>query len=133
MLGLLNTVLSRGGSLLTYVKDGLVMANRFLTPPKLTFPVDASAEFNGTSDYIDIGEKHIANDLGITNAFTMGAWIYLENDTDYKNILSMWDNTGNRIFWWGIDSSEAFICEILFPLFILTLSYNVFTKLPFKL
>ncbi len=57
MLGLLNTVLSRGGSLLTYVKDGLVMANRFLTPPKLTFPVDASAEFNGTSDYIDIGEK----------------------------------------------------------------------------
>jgi hypothetical protein len=108
MLGLLNTVLSRGGSLLTYVKDGLVMANRFLTPPKLTFPVDASAEFNGTSDYIDIGEKHIANDLGITNAFTMGAWIYLENDTDYKNILSMWDNTGNRIFWWGIDSSEAF-------------------------
>ena len=52
MLGLLNTVLSRGGSLLTYVKDGLVMANRFLTPPKLTFPVDASAEFNGTSDYI---------------------------------------------------------------------------------
>ena len=52
MLGLLNTVLSRGGSLLTFVKDGLVMANRFLTPPKLTFPVDASAEFNGTSDYI---------------------------------------------------------------------------------
>ena len=52
MLGLLNTVLSKGNTLLTYVKDGLVMANRFLTPPKLTFPVDASAEFNGTSDYI---------------------------------------------------------------------------------
>jgi hypothetical protein len=59
MLGLLNTVLSKGNTLLTYVKDGLVMANRFLTPPKLTFPVDASAEFNGTSDYIDTG---IANE-----------------------------------------------------------------------
>jgi hypothetical protein len=84
------------------------MANRFLTPPKLTFPVDASAELNGTSDYIDLGEKHIANDLGITNAFTMGAWIYFENDADYKNILSMWDNTGNRLFWWGLDNAEQF-------------------------
>ena len=51
MLGLLNTVLTRGGSLLTYVKEGLVMANRFLTPPKLTFPVNGSAEFDGASDY----------------------------------------------------------------------------------
>ena len=84
------------------------MANRFLTPPKLTFPADASAEFNGTSDYIDMGEKHIADDLGITNAFTMGAWVYFEDDTDYKNILSMWNNAGNRIFWWGIDNSEQF-------------------------
>ena len=52
MLGLLNTVLSRGGSLLTYVKDGLVMANRFLTPPKLSHPAQGSAEFNGSSDFI---------------------------------------------------------------------------------
>ena len=57
MLGLLNTVLSRGGSLLTYVKDGLVMANRFLTPPKLSHPVQGSAEFNGTSDYIDVNKS----------------------------------------------------------------------------
>ena len=106
MLGLLNTVLSKGNTLLTYVKDGLVMANRFLTPPKLTFPVDASAEFNGTSDYIDMGEKHIANDLGITNAFTMGAWVYVEDNTDYKAILSMWRGGSSRIFWFGIDNDE---------------------------
>jgi hypothetical protein len=106
MLGLLNTVLSRGGSLLTYVKDGLVMANRFLTPPKLTFPVDASAEFNGTSDYIDMGEKHIANDLGITNAFTFGAWVYVEDNTDYKAIVSMWLGASTRIFWFGLDNDE---------------------------
>ena len=70
MLGLLNTVLTRGGSLLTYVKDGLVMANRFLTPPKLTFPVDASAEFNGTSDYVQLPTpfSHITH--------TIAAWVY---------------------------------------------------------
>ena len=72
MLGLLNTVLSRGGSLLTYVKDGLVMANRFLTPPKLTFPVDASAEFNGTSDYITTPNLSIQSSA----TWTIGAWVY---------------------------------------------------------
>ena len=108
MLGLINAIVSSAGAIAGYVKDGLVMANRFLTPPKLSHPAQGSATFNGTSDYIDMGEKHIANDLGITNAFTMGAWVYFEDDTDFKNILSMWDNTGNRIFWWGIDNSEQF-------------------------
>ncbi len=78
MLGLLNTVLSRGGSLLTYVKDGLVMANRFLTPPKLTFPVDASAEFNGASDFIT------APVLDEYNAITMGGWVYSNNAGLYQ-------------------------------------------------
>ena len=32
------------------------MANRFLTPPKLTFPVNGSAEFDGASDYIQLNE-----------------------------------------------------------------------------
>jgi hypothetical protein len=82
MLGLLNTVLSRGGSLLTYVKDGLVMANRFLTPPKLTFPVDASAEFNGTSDYIDTGI-----DIDTTQPMTFGAWVYQDNNSTARAII----------------------------------------------
>jgi len=71
MLGLLNTVLSKGNTLLTYVKDGLVMANRFLTPPKLTFPVDASAEFNGTSDFIDLDDA-----LNFTTeSLTISFWV----------------------------------------------------------
>ena len=82
MLGLLNTVLSKGNTLLTYVKDGLVMANRFLTPPKLTFPVDASAEFNGTSDYIDTGI-----DINTTNSLTFGAWVYRENNSIARAIF----------------------------------------------
>lgn len=75
MLGLLNSVLAKGGTLLNYVKDGLVMANRFLTPPKLTFPADASAEFNGTSDFIQLD-----NAFSHTN-HTIAAWVYLGNVT----------------------------------------------------
>ena len=74
MLGLLNTVLSKGNTLLTYVKDGLVMANRFLTPPKLTFPVDASAEFNGTSDYISTPNLSIQSSA----TWTIGVWVYVD-------------------------------------------------------
>jgi len=84
MLGLLNTVLSKGNTLLTYVKDGLVMANRFLTPPKLTFPVDASAEFNGTSDYIELPNDIITD----TDNYTLGAWYYFDTQTTNDSILS---------------------------------------------
>ncbi len=107
MLGLINSIVSLGGAVDKYIRNGLVMANRF-TLQGLNFPVQSSAEFNGTSDYIDMGEKHIANDLGITNAFTMGAWVYFKNDADYKAILSMWSNSGNRVFWWGLDDAEQF-------------------------
>ena len=89
MLGLLNTVLSKGNTLLTYVKDGLVMANRFLTPPKLTFPVDASAEFNGSSDYI----KTASLPLSDWDNFTYSAWVYFDT-ASYQNILGF-GNTSN--------------------------------------
>ena len=68
-------------TLLTYVKDGLVMANRFLTPPKLTFPVDASAEFNGSSDYIQLD-----NAFSYTN-HTIAAWVYAEDDSATDSIF----------------------------------------------
>ena len=81
MLGLLNTVLSRGGSLLTYVKDGLVMANRFLTPPKLSHPAQGSAEFNGSSDYIQVKDDGKGSAFE-TQEFTIGAWFYLDSMTN---------------------------------------------------
>jgi hypothetical protein len=86
MLGLLNTVLSKGNTLLTYVKDGLVMANRFLTPPKLTFPVDASAEFNGTSDYIDTG---LTGSEFPIDTFSFSFWLYMDALTSTQNIVSI--------------------------------------------
>ena len=94
MLGLLNTVLSKGNTLLTYVKDGLVMANRFLTPPKLTFPVDASAEFNGTSDYIQLSEP-----FSHTN-HTIAAWVYVTNTSAEKFIFGARDTSNDGIAIW---------------------------------
>ena len=114
MLGLLNTVLSRGGSLLTYVKDGLVMANRFLTPPKLTFPVDASAEFNGTSDYIDLGTDL---DESLNGDFTISTWINT-NLTSTQALFHSVTSADTKIisgirfndlgFWLGVNNGTAY-------------------------
>lgn len=92
MLGLLNTVLSKGNTLLTYVKDGLVMANRFLTPPKLTFPVDASAEFNGTSDYIQVKDDGKGSAFD-TQTFTISAWVNAKTFGD--NVIWSYDFTSH--------------------------------------
>ncbi len=91
MLGLLNSVLAKGGTLLNYVKDGLVMANRFLTPPKLTFPADASAEFNGTSDYIQLNDP-----FSHTN-HTIAAWVYANDNAASKEIFQTYDANDDGI------------------------------------
>ena len=118
MLGLLNTVLSRGGSLLTYVKDGLVMANRFLTPPKLTFPVSGTAAFNGTSDYIEPASLPLTSfenfvfcawvnikassqnntPIGFGNTATNTPIANLDINSNTSNIVAYFrDNAGNDI------------------------------------
>ena len=103
MLGLLNTVLSKGNTLLTYVKDGLVMANRFLTPPKLTFPVDASAEFNGTSDYIQLD-----NAFSHTN-HTIAAWVYLKPNGLDKFVIDLRDaGSDGYLFYFAADEKAKY-------------------------
>lgn len=57
------------------IKNGLVMFNKFTTAG-LNFPAQGSAEFNGTSDYIDIGE------IAITEG-SVSAWVYNDGDTNY--------------------------------------------------
>ena len=89
------------------IKNGLVMFNKFTTAG-ISHPAQGSALFNGTSDYIDMGEKHIANDLGITDAFTFGAWANYNANASYDALLTMWNNAGARVFWFGFDSSELF-------------------------
>lgn len=70
------------------------MANRFLTPPKLTFPVDASAEFNGSSDYIQLNDP-----FSHTN-HTIAAWVYVHNAGVSKEIFNSMDavDDGIRLF-----------------------------------
>ncbi len=94
MLGLLNTVLSKGKTLLTYVKEGLVMANRFLTPPKLSHPAQGSAEFNGSSDYIQTN-----NAFSHTN-HTIAAWVYVDDTASNKFVFDNRDGNddGIRVF-----------------------------------
>jgi len=70
-------------------------------------PSEGSAVFNGTSDYINLGQ-HTPDSLGISDSFSIGAWAYHTNHTNYKSILTMWNNGSSRMFWFGIDSSELF-------------------------
>ena len=72
MLGILNTVQSKGSAFFQFIKEGLVMANRFLTPPSLSHPANGSAEFDGASDYIQLDTP-----FSYTN-HTIAAWIYAE-------------------------------------------------------
>ena len=72
-----------------------------LTPPKLTFPVDASAEFNGTSDYIQLDTP-----FSHTN-HTIAAWVYAESDGAFKFIFDNRDSGTDGVFIL-INSSEQF-------------------------
>lgn len=76
MLGLLNSIASIGGAISSYVKEGLVMANRFLTPPSLSHPAQGSATFDGASDYIQLDTP-----FSYTN-HTIAAWVYNTDDTN---------------------------------------------------
>jgi hypothetical protein len=65
---LLRRGLLSGG--LNFIKEGLVMASKFTTQG-LSFPAQGSAEFNGTSDYIDLDDA-----LNFTTeSFTISYWV----------------------------------------------------------
>jgi hypothetical protein len=77
------------------------MANRFLTPPKLTFPVDASAEFNGTSDYIEVNNL---NDYSDYDGLTFSTWMYSGDFDTPATIASNWGSLANSDYGWLIFS-----------------------------
>ena len=57
------------------------MANRFLNPPKLSHPAQGSAEFDGSSDYIDLPTDLIewGNESNSDNPYTIGVWCYADD------------------------------------------------------
>ena len=73
---LLRRGLFGGGS--SIIKKGLVMFNKFTTAG-LNFPVQGSAEFNGSSDYIQIKEDGKGSAFD-TQEFTIGVWVYFKTN-----------------------------------------------------
>ena len=105
---LLRRGLLSGG--LNFIKEGLVMASKFTTQG-LSFPAQGSAEFNGTSDYIDTGI-----DVDTTKSLTFGAWAY-------------WDDASatGAIIGDGFPSSNEAAFSIIItasPNFVLYISYG---------
>ena len=86
---LLRRGLLSGG--LNLIKEGLVMASKFTTQG-LTFPTTGSAEFNGSSDYIQTN-----NAFSHTN-HTIAAWVYAESDGTFKFIFDNRDSSVDGIF-----------------------------------
>ena len=79
---LLRRGLFGGGS--SIIKNGLVMFNKFTTAG-LNFPVQGSAAFNGTSDYIQLD-----NAFTHTN-HTIAAWVYAKDDSATDSIFDARD------------------------------------------
>ena len=102
MLGLINAIVSSVGAVAGYVKEGLVMANRFLTPPKLSHPAQGSAEFNGSSDYIQLDTP-----FSYTN-HTIAAWCYVEDNATDKFIFDARDANDDGISFGFLSNERPF-------------------------
>jgi len=108
MLGILNTVQSKGSAFFQFIKEGLVMANRFLTPPSLSHPAQGSAEFDGASDYIQLDTP-----FSYTN-HTIAAWVYNTDDTNPTFVFDARDNNDdgfrimpyNGLFYYSVNASD---------------------------
>ena len=96
-----NSFTVRGDADPSIVTAGLRMDSYF-TNSALEFPALGSAEFNGSSDFINMGEKNIATDLGITNAFTFGAWAYIQPSSTWRAIITMANSPSPFLFWFGV-------------------------------
>ena len=92
MLGLSNNLSNDTGSIIKKqpVRDGLVMYHQYQDfPPdslRLSFPSEGSAEFNGTSDYIQL------NDQLINTSHTIAAWVNTNDTSATKNIFDARDS-----------------------------------------
>jgi hypothetical protein len=86
------------------IKNGLVMFNKFTTAG-LNFPAQGSAEFNGTSDYIQTNEPLIKG------AHTICVWINSNNDADYRQIVDSRD-AGSDGTYFLINPSEQIMHRV---------------------
>jgi hypothetical protein len=87
------------------ITDGLVLRNQFndMANLSLTFPSNGSAEFNGTSDYI---ETPLLNDYSGYTGLTISTWMYSGDLTSNKTIASNWGDNDNNNFGWLIFTGQ---------------------------
>ena len=75
---------------MSIVREGLVMFNKFTTAG-LSFPAQGSAEFNGTSDYIDVDPLPLSN----WDNFTYSFWVNADAIGSTMNVLGFGNNFSN--------------------------------------
>ena len=75
---------------MSVVREGLVMFNKFTTAG-ISHPAQGSAEFDGSSDYIQLDTP-----FSYTN-HTIAAWVYVDADTNQKTILDARDANDDGI------------------------------------
>ena len=86
------------------IKNGLVMFNKFTTAG-LNFPAQGSAEFDGSSDYIQLNDP-----FSYTN-HTIAAWVYVEDDATTKTIFDARDADNDGIALWFV-SNERIVYSV---------------------
>jgi hypothetical protein len=69
----------------------------------ITSPSNGSAEFNGTSDYI---EALLLNDYSGYTGLTISTWMYSGDLTSNKTIASNWGDNDNNNFGWLIFTGQ---------------------------
>ena len=72
-----------------FVRDGLVMAASKFKLSGITHPAQGSAEFDGSSDYIQLDAP-----FSYTN-HTIAAWVYSNDVADWRTIFSANDTSAN--------------------------------------
>ena len=82
---------------MSVVREGLVMFNKFTTAG-ISHPAQGSAEFDGSSDYIQLDTP-----FSYTN-HTIAAWVYAEDDGNYKHIFDNRDGNNDGVFFRSSDT-----------------------------
>jgi hypothetical protein len=75
------------------IKNGLVMFNKFTTAG-ISHPAQGSAEFDGSSDYIQIKDDGKGSEFD-TQTFTISAWVYVDELTGYNPIVWSYDHSSH--------------------------------------
>jgi hypothetical protein len=101
-----------------FVRDGLVMAASKFKLSGITHPAQGSAEFDGSSDYIQLDTP-----FSYTN-HTIAAWVYANDTASAKNIFNARDayNDGYALY---MDANESIFYRLGDGSTLSTLSSNI--------